>query len=763
MEDQGMIEAARRLQTTPRALAMTALLIAAFLFGCAPDALAQVSAAQLVSVNSAGTGSANNISGVTFTGDAHILADPVISANGRYVAFTSRASNLVTNDTNGTTRDVFVRDLQAGTTILVSVRSDGMGSGNGASFSPSISSDGRFVAFVSKATDLVASPSDTDTANDIFVRDLQTNTTILASVRSDGTGSGDGLCETAVMSENGQAVAFVSTAGNLTALATGGTKNIYVRDLIAMTTVLASINSSNDGAGNADSILPSLSSDGKMIVFESKATTLASNDTNGFGVDIFARDLVAGTTLLVSANGAGNGSGNANAGEGTISKDGHVVAFISLASDLLPNDTNHNPDVYARDLQTNTLELLTVNAMGVSGGGFSNALAINSDGRFVTFQSQAGDLVTNDTNGTFDIFVRDRATDTTELVSVNSSGSASADSGSALPVISDDGRFVAFVSTAGNLVMTADLNAALYDVFVRDRTAGTTALVSLNSAGTGSGNDRSSGTSNSNLALFPAISGDGTAITFSSWASDLVTNDTNGHTQDVFAVRLASTTLNFSAAGYNVNESGGNVTLRVNRSGGSVGQVTVLYETINGTAKAPSDYTAKSGTLTFLNGQTTKTIVVPITNDTLFEQNETFSVRLKAPGGGARLGALNAATVTIINNDPPPRISINDVTVTEGDSGVINASFTATLSTASGQTATVQYATSNGTATAPADYTAKSGTLTFTPGQVSKTIIIQVKGDTVPEANETFKITFTGQTNATLGDAQGIGTIINDD
>lgn len=755
---------ARRLRRSPQLLIVATMLTAAFGLFCAPDALAQTSAAQLVSVNSAGTGSGNNISGVTSTGDSHISADPVTSANGRFVAFSSVANNLVTNDNNGLTRDVFVRDLQTNTTILVSVSSDGTTSGDGDSFAPSISGDGRYVAFESKATNLVTAPSDADGESDVFVRDLQTNTTILASIRSNGTGSGDGLSQTPAISENGQAVVFVSSASNLTAFNTGGLTHIYVHNLASLNTTLVSINSANNGAGNGNSILPVISRDGNVVVFESKASNLTTNDTNSPTIsDIFARNLVAGTTTLVSANGAGTGSGNAQAGEGAISKDGKVVAFLSLASDLLPSDTNNQPDVYARDLQTNTLELLTVNGMGVSGGGFSNALAINADGRFVAFQSQANDLVPNDTNGNFDIFVRDRVAGKTELISINFGGTASANSGSGLPAISDNGRFVAFMSTASNLVMTPDLNGALYDLFVRDRTAKTTALVSLNSAGTGSGNDKSSATSDNGLALYPSISGNGTSLAFSSWASNLVTNDNNGQTQDVFVVRLASGIFKLGATAYNVNEGGGSVTVRVNRVGGSQGEVTVFYETINGTARASSDYTATTGTLTFLHGQTTRTIVIPITNDNSFEPDETFRLRLRSPKGGALLGALNLVSVTIINNDPLPRISINNVTVTEGNSGLTNATFTVTLSAASSQTATVQYATANGTAIAPADYTAKSGTLTFAPGQVSKTIVIPIRGDLAQEANETFKVNLSAPTKATISDAQGIGTIINND
>lgn len=192
------------------------------------------------------------------------------------------------------------------------------------------------------------------------------------------------------------------------------------------------------------------------------------------------------------------------------------------------------------------------------------------------------------------------------------------------------------------------------------------------------------------------------------------------------------------------------------------GGVTFDIATANGTATAGVDYVANTLTgQTIPTGSSTYTFTVQVNGDVLNEPSETFFVNVT--------NVVNAVVVdgqgvgTIMNDDPLPSLSINDVTVTEGNSGTVNAVFTATLSAASGQTVTVNYATADGTATQPADYTNTSGSLTFTPGQTTRTITVPVIGETVPEANETFFVNLSGATNATISDNQGVGTITNDD
>jgi hypothetical protein len=200
--------------------------------------------------------------------------------------------------------------------------------------------------------------------------------------------------------------------------------------------------------------------------------------------------------------------------------------------------------------------------------------------------------------------------------------------------------------------------------------------------------------------------------------------------------------------------------LAVTLSAPSSQTVTVSYSTADGTATAGADYAAASGTLTFNPGVTTQNAPVAILDDTLNEANETILVNLTSPVNATIADAQGIGT--IIDNDPPPSLSIADTSVTEGNSGIVNALFAVTLSTASGQTVTVSYATANGTATST-DYTTTSGTLTFPAGTTTQTIAVPVIGDTMNEPNETFTVTLSGPVGATVARSVATGTIVNDD
>jgi hypothetical protein len=204
-----------------------------------------------------------------------------------------------------------------------------------------------------------------------------------------------------------------------------------------------------------------------------------------------------------------------------------------------------------------------------------------------------------------------------------------------------------------------------------------------------------------------------------------------------------------------------NAIFTVTLSAASGQTVTVDYATANGTASAPADYVSNSGSLTFLPGDLTKTITVAVNGDTLDEANETYTVTLSNAVNAGITDGSGAGSIT--DDDAAPNLTINDQTVTEGNSGTVNAIFTVTLSAASGQTVTVDYATANGTASAPADYVSNSGSLTFLPGDLTKTITVAVNGDTLSETNETFTVTLSAPTNATIGDGTGLGTITDDD
>jgi Tol biopolymer transport system component len=413
----------------------------------------------LVTVNWTGTDSGNN----TARGEELSLQKPAISTNGRFVAFTSIASDLVATDTNNN-RDVFVRDLQTKTTTLVSVSRAGTDSGNNRSENPVISADGRFVAFVSYASDLVAAVTAGPGPN-VFVRDLQAGTTVLASVDQAGN-AGRGLGP--VISADGRFVAFVGVLGT-------ANWQVFVRDLQMGTTSLVSVNRFGTGVGNAGSSPDSslaISANGRFVAFPSLSSDLVPTDTNNT-VDVFVRDLQTGTTTLVSVNLAGINGGDDQSIKPVITPDGRFVAFHSHANDLVAADTTRaprgaiwEPDVFVRDLQTKTTTLVSVNQAGTNSGNAPSIapVAISADGRFVAFISLATDLVVSADTLAMDVFVRDLQTKTTTLVSVNRAGTASGNGHSSEPVMSADGRFVAFMSYASDL-LAADSNVP--NVFVR--------------------------------------------------------------------------------------------------------------------------------------------------------------------------------------------------------------------------------------------------------------------------------------------------------
>ncbi|ANK91567.1 MULTISPECIES: TolB family protein [Rhizobium] len=324
---------------------------------------------------------------------------PSVSADGRYVAFDSGAFNLVAGDTNGSF-DIFVHDLQFGTTTRVSVDSGGV-QGNGHSTEPSISNDGRYIAFQSAASNLVA--GDTNFRSDIFVRDLQLGTTTRVSVDSAGV-QGDGHSNHASISNDGRYVAFDSTADNLVAGDTNGFQDVFVRDLQLGMTTRVSVGSEG-GQANFGGVEPSISGDGRYVAFRSDSSNLVAGDTNGTS-DIFVRDLQLGTTTRVSVYSAG-GEANGFCFEPSISADGRYVAFTSEATNLVAGDTNGTPDVFVRDLQLNTTTRVSVDSAGGEANYSSYEPSISADGRYVTFASDATNLFAGDTNGATDTFVAD--------------------------------------------------------------------------------------------------------------------------------------------------------------------------------------------------------------------------------------------------------------------------------------------------------------------------------------------------------------------
>lgn len=241
--------------------------------------------------------------------------------------------------------------------------------------------------------------------------------------------------------------------------------------------------------------------------------------------------------------------------------------------------------------------------------------------------------------------------------------------------------------------------------------------------------------------------------------------DPNSNTSEFSLCKQAEAgSFAFSSATYSANEKGGGISITVVRNGASTGAVSIDYAASNGTADAGFDYKVVSGSLQFGDGVTSQTFNVPLIDDSFYEGNETIKLSLSGPDGGATLGNPNTAVVTIVDDETQPTISINDVSIAEGNSGTINADFTVNLSNASFEQISVSYATTaGGTATAGNDYQPTNGILVFAPGQTDKKVTVIVNGDTQEEPDETFMVQLGSPANATLAKSQGTGTIINDD
>lgn len=735
--------------------------LAAFLL-CAFSAVhAQSPPTALVSINRFGNGSGNQ---PVFNNALSV------SANGRYVAFVSEATNLAANDNNDAI-DVFVRDRLTGQTILVSVNAAGTGTADGFSRAPTITPDGRFVVFISAASNLVTDDAALLIHEDVYIRDLQLGTTKLVSRNFAGTGRGNGASgwfDPLGISDDGRHVVFTSSATDLTAIPdSNDQQDVFVRDLQTNTTKLVSVNKNGAGSGNNASNVGVITPNGRFVAFISQARDLTAIDTP-FG-QVFIRDLQTNTTKLVTPNFSGTGASNGGADPASernlaISNDGRFVAFMSDSSNLVPNDTGSTRDVFVRDTQLETTFMVNVAKDGLPPTtGNSGRFAMTPDGRYVTFVSGSDTLVDNDSNQQQDVFVRDLQTNTTTLISVNQSGVAGGNGDTdgffvsffVRPSISDDGRYVSFASSTANLTSTPDTNNSL-DIFVRDRQTSTTILASKNFSGSSSA-DRGAG-----AAL---ISHDGSTVSYFSGSTDLVGYDTNGGIQDLFAFLNIEQPgqVRFKFAVNDAVENGSPATVTVSKIGPPGSIVTVAYSTSDGTAISGADYTPASGTLTFGPTETEKTFSVSALNDSLDENDETVILKLSSVNGIVPFGEPAIAVVRIVDDDPPPTVQINDAIVEEGDSGSTIAVFTISLSAASGKTVNVTIATQAGTATPGVDFGGGSLLLTYLPGQTVKQVAVFVVGDTAVEGIEHFFVNLVNPVNTTISDGQGVGTIIDDD
>ncbi|WP_457094190.1 TolB family protein [Microvirga sp. P5_D2] len=396
---------------------------------------------------------------------------PTISANGRYVTYGSFASTLVPDDTNGA-YDIFIYDRKTNTIERISVASDGT-EANGSSYDPEISANGRYVTYTSEASNLV--PDDTnprENGTDIFVYDRKTNTTERINVASDGTQANDRSFSPEI-SAKGRYVTYTSDASNLVPDDTNNAWDIFVYDRKTNTT--ERINMASDGTeANSFSSNPAISANGRYVTYESQASNLVPDDTNDTQ-DIFVYDRKTNTTERISV--ASNCTeANSGSFDPEISANGRYVTYTSEASNLVPDDTNNAWDIFVYDRKTNTTERVSVASDGTQANERSFSPAISDNGRHVTYGSFASNLVPDDTNGTdrfsgSDVFVFDRKTNTTERVSVAPDGTQANDR-SFSPAISANGHHVTYASSASNLVPDDTNNTddeTGVDIFVASR------------------------------------------------------------------------------------------------------------------------------------------------------------------------------------------------------------------------------------------------------------------------------------------------------
>ena len=326
--------------------------------------------------------------------------NPAVSADGRFVCFDSSASNLVPGDTNGD-YDVFLRDRARSTTMRINLRPGGHQS-KGSVFKCDISSDGRLVAFDAEASRLV--PDDTNNEMDIFIYDRVTKKVERVNLGNRGQQARGGYSILPSISASGRFVAFQSIANNLVAEAVGPGANIYVRDRQENKTIRVS-----RGLGGAPidvgSSNPAISADGRFVAFDSNSTNLVPGDTNDID-DVFVYDLQTGRTTRVSVATDGQ-QGNSDSGYPSISADGRFVVFHSYATNLVPGDTNDAVDVFLHDCRTGVTSRVSVSSSGAQANGDSSYhFAISPRGDKVAFISDATNLVPGDTNGKTDVFLR---------------------------------------------------------------------------------------------------------------------------------------------------------------------------------------------------------------------------------------------------------------------------------------------------------------------------------------------------------------------
>jgi hypothetical protein len=339
------------------------------------------------------------------------------------------------------------------------------------------------------------------------------------SIDSNGVGANNNSNDLPSISNDGRYVVFQSDATNLlTETDTNGRPDTFLKDTITGVTTRVSTDS-NGLEANQTSSNPFISANGRYVVFESGATNLVGNDTNTGVSDIFLKDTQTGTITLVSTDSSGV-QGPDGSEDPAVSGDGRYVVFRSFSDNLVAGDTNDLIDIFLKDTVTGEISWMSTDSNGAGGNDDCENAGISSDGRYVVFETFSDNLVAGDTNGWSDIFLKDTVTDITTRVSTDSNNTQG-NGYSGFPAISSNGRYVVFYSYANNLV--ADDTNGVADIFLKDTVTDITTRVSTDS----------SGAESTNHSQISSVSDDGRYVVFDSFASNLVTGDTN-NTPDIF-------------------------------------------------------------------------------------------------------------------------------------------------------------------------------------------------------------------------------------
>ncbi|MGG5809358.1 Calx-beta domain-containing protein [Falsiroseomonas sp. CW058] len=740
-------------------------------------------------------------------GDAWSVA-PVFSPDGTRIAFQSSSTNLVPGDTNNAL-DVFIKDLATGIVTRVSTDAAGRAGMHGGS-APAFSPDGTRIAFLSASPDLVA--GDTNTSTDAFVKDLTTGAITRVSTTASG-GQVVGDTQSIVFSPTGDRVAFASFAPGLVAGDTvGGTTDIFVKHLGTGAVTLVTANAAGQAVGGWTERV-AFSPDGGKIAFVTGAALVAA-DTNAWH-DVYVRDLATGAVTLVSASATGQVGNQWSPGEMSFSPDGTLVAFSSDASNLVAGDTNGVPDIFVKNLATGAITRVSTDAAGGQVNSSSASPVFSPDGTRIAFTSGAGNLVARDTNGNWDVFVKDLATGAVTLVSRSSEEQTPAGGVNGRLSFSPDGTSLAFVSIAANLVpgvtaatgqvyvaTLAPLQGGLYIAgpaapveegqsgatpvtFTVTRTgdAGAAASVAWNVTGAGAtasdfaggvlpGGTVSFAAGQSSATITVEVAGDrdlegdeGFAVALSAPSGAVL-----GVARALATIRNDDALLTLAGGGSVAEGSAGTtpVTFTVTRTGDLRGTAGASWGVTGGTATA-EDFAGgvlPGGTVSFATGQASATITVTLAADTALEADEAFTVTLSDATGAVAAPA--GATATIRNDDAGLSIAGPAAPVAEGSSGSAAATFTVTRTGDLSRAGSVGWsvAGSSPDAANAADFTGgtlPAGTVSFVAGQASATITVNIAGDTAVEADEAFAVTLSNPVGATLLAAAASATIRNDD